>query len=135
MEGHVDLVVSACTLWRPHEVEGLHTELQVEEARVGAVQQAEAIAPGVDLEPWPALAVDDDHAAEELGHPVRMDVGVLEWSVDAGRIPVGEQQLAVGVELAVLDDQLDFLASGRQLALPGHAVVAVASDQVERGEA
>jgi hypothetical protein len=63
---------------------------------VGAVDEVEAVALLVHLHERPDLAVDDDRVADELGHPVRV------LRVDAH---VGEEELTVGIEHAVLDDQ------------------------------
>jgi hypothetical protein len=54
---------------------GGSAEVELIEARVRGVDDAEPIAPWLDAEVGPALAVHHDHVAEELGRPVRMDPG------------------------------------------------------------
>ena len=73
-----------------------------EEAAVGGVEEAEAIEARLDLEEGSDLSVDEDAVGAELGDP-----GVLGIAGD------GVEELAVGGEVAVVEDEGDFvLAAG-----------------------
>ncbi len=49
-------------------------KVQDQEARVAAVQEAEAITALFHGLEWPGVAVDHDHVAKELGIPDRGDI-------------------------------------------------------------
>jgi hypothetical protein len=96
-------------------------ERQAVEARVRAVEDAEAVLAGLHLEVGPDLAVHHDDVAEELGHPDR-PLG----SLALVRVP----ELAVGREHPVLDREPDVVGPTRQ---PGRLVSRI-GDDVEAGE-
>ena len=81
-------------------------EVEDQEARLTAVEEAEAVSPPLHIEVRPGVAVDHDHVAEELRVPDGRDVGARD--VRTG-VPVEEEarvrieQRAVRVEGAVLD--------------------------------
>src|SRR5205807_2640605 len=107
------------------------------EAGVGRVDDPEAIAARLDIEVGPAASIDTDDIPEELRDPVRMEARIPGRTVNergVGRA-VRKQQLAVGVELAVLDHQLDLLRAGREpqrvVRSPGVVLVA---DEIEGGQ-
>ena len=76
-------------------------EGQVEEAAVGGVEEAEAVEARLDFEEGAHLAIEEDAAAAELGYP-----GVF------GVAGVGIVELAVGGELAVVDQKRNFVFAG-----------------------
>src|ERR1700722_11626550 len=65
-------------------------ELQVEESDRRAVEQAQPVAFGRNRKLRPALAVDGDDVAEELRHPIGVQLRILQRTVEAGGITVGE---------------------------------------------
>jgi hypothetical protein len=103
-EGERDHVVRVVQILQPQAVL----------PRLGAVQQPEAVLALLDVQEGPDLAVDDDAVPLE---------GILD-----GR---GIEERAVGIELAVLDDDRDLELAARQ-AEGGLEVVA---QQVEAGHA
>src|SRR4030095_4578743 len=90
-------------------------EVQDQEARLAAVQEAEAVAALLHLLERPGVAVHHDHVAEELRVPDRREIG--EW--DEARVerrgpgeklsPVRVEKRAVGVERSVLDRDRDLV--------------------------
>ena len=114
-------------------VDQIHTK----ESRVGAIHHAEAVAPRLDLQIRPRAAVHDDGVAEVLGNPVGMDewIGWIAIQTLAIGCGVREVPLAVGVELAVLEDQLDLLITGRQAEwIPDHTRVVLVAHKVHAGQ-
>ena len=113
-------------------------EVHGQKARVGGVEEAQPVAPRLDLEDGPAPPVHAHHVPEELGDPegVRLGVDGPAADVRVGVRAVVPAQLAVDVERPVLEDQLDLLVARRQaervVGLPGVELVA---HQVEGGEA
>ena len=87
---------------------------EVIEAGIGAVHEAEAVLPGLDVQIGPGLAVHQDRIADELGDPEGMHRRV--------RLRVRGQvveDLACRVEAPVLDDERDVvLRECRQHAWP-----------------
>src|SRR5436309_13845723 len=75
-------------------------QLQVVEAGVRGVQEAEAVLARLDRQARPHLAVDERDVPEELGHP-RLEI----------------EELAVAGERAVLDHERDLVAAARQVEL------------------
>ena len=114
-------------------VEHLHDQ----EARVAGVDDPEAIAARLDLHGRPALAVDRDDVAEELRDPEGMLVRVGRRSVQVGGVVrVGEVELAVGVELTVLNHQLGLLRARRKRdRVARQARVPAIADEVEARQA
>ena len=55
---------------------GIVGEVEDQEARLAAVEEAEAVAPLLDVQERPGVAVHHDRVAEELRVPDRRDVGV-----------------------------------------------------------
>src|SRR5262249_46218703 len=105
----------------PVDLEGdvlLVEQLQHVEPSVARVEEPEAVAPRLYAQKWPALAIHRDDVAEKLGNPERMVVGVGRPTVQSGgvvrRRAVREKDLAVRVELPVLQHQLDLLGSRGQ---------------------
>ena len=97
-------------------------EIQDQEARVAAIEEAETIAPLFDIEEGPGVAIDHDAVAEELGVPDRRDIGV--WDVrpsdaieEGARVRIEER--AVAVEGAILDGDRDLVVGlvGRELVV------------------
>ena len=88
-------------------------EVEDQEARLAAVEEAEAVAALLDGLERPGVAVDHDHVAEELGVPDRRNsvsgmYGARRCpSKNARRVRVEER--AVGVERAVLDGDRDLV--------------------------
>src|SRR6266542_2386436 len=85
----------------------LETDLQDQEARVAAVEEAEAVAARLDLEGGPGAAVDDGRVPEELRVPYGRDIAAVCTDVRprkaveelaAGRV----KERAVAVKGAVL---------------------------------
>src|SRR4029453_7929877 len=136
-------------------------ELEEQEARVTAVEEAEPVAPLLDLKEGPGLAVDDHGVAKELRIEDRRDVaraavtglvrderdiqvglgGRLMQLLEEGPI-VGIEQRAVGVEGAVLDGDRDLVVLGpgriaqggrRPWEDAGALVARAAAEQVEAG--
>src|SRR4029453_4599924 len=66
---------------------GIGDQLENQEARVAAVEEAEPIAPRLDLEDRPGAAVDHQRVPEELRVEYRRDV--TGW--DVGATKVGEE--------------------------------------------
>jgi hypothetical protein len=104
----------------PHLDAGDTAEVEDQEARLAAVEEAEPVATLLDLEERPRVAVDHDHVAEELGVPDRRDVAVRD--IRTGD-PVEElaavrvKERAIDVERAVLDRDRDLSVRlvGREL--------------------
>ena len=61
---------------RPGTVRGCTRDRQLEKTRIAAVEDAKAIAPRLDIQIRPGLAVDDDRVAKELRDPERVGLGV-----------------------------------------------------------
>jgi len=100
-------------------------DVETENARVAAVEDAQPVHPWLDIEIGPDLAVDEHDIAEVLADPRRADDV-------AARIKKG----AVGVELPVLDDQWDLVRSARNAdGIRLGAGVELIADDVGRGEA
>ena len=118
-----------------------------QEARVAAVQEAEAVAAGLHLEVGPRVAVDHHRVAEELRVPDRADVarpgrtpasgmkGI--WSCVRRPSPsknarlIGEEERAVRVERAVLDGDRDLVVlRSRRIAGAGRGTGQRAADLV-----
>jgi hypothetical protein len=74
---------------------------EVEEAAVGGVEETEAVEARLNLEEGAKLAVDEDSVGTELGDP-----GV--FGVAGGVV----EELAGGGEVAVVEDEWDFIFSG-----------------------
>jgi hypothetical protein len=79
-------------------------EGKVEEAAIGGVDQAETVEAGFDLKVWANFTVDENAVGAELGDPWVFGIagGVVE-------------ELAIGGEVAVIEEQRDFIFSGRQV--------------------
>src|SRR5829696_6325501 len=131
-------------------------EAQNQEARVAAVQEAEAVASLLHVERGPGGAVDDDRVAEELRVPDRRDVARAaagrighERDLQLGRVEAFEECAVVGVgqravlgEGAVLDRDRDLeVVQARRVAERRrrtredalHGVAGSAAQQVEPG--
>src|SRR4030095_7602891 len=83
-------------------------EVQDQEARLAAVQEAEAVAALLHYLVRPGVAVHHDHIAEELRVPDRRDVGGRNiWSIDRGiaeEAPRSRiEKRAVAIERAILN--------------------------------
>ncbi len=97
-------------------------EVQDQEARLAAVQEAQAVAALLDGLEGPGVAVDHHHIAEELRVPERRDVSIRNErpgdAVEEGaRVRV--EQRAVRIERAVLDGDRDLVVGlvGRELVV------------------
>jgi hypothetical protein len=111
-------------------------QLHLQEARVRRIDDAEAVAPRLDLEERPGLAVHGHDVAEELRVPERVVLGIRRWAVEPLGISVGKQDLAVGVELAIRHQHLLLeVAGGKTDRVAGQACVAAVANQVVAGEA
>ncbi len=77
---------------------------EAEEAAVGGVEDAEAIEARFDLEVRADLAVDEDAVGSEFGDP-----GMV--GVSGG----GVKELAVGCEVAVVEDEGDLVFAGGEM--------------------
>ena len=82
----------------------LFDEGEGEEAAVGGVEEAEAVEARLDLEEGADFAVDEDAVGAELGDP-----GVFGVAGDV------VEELAVGGEVAVVEDEGDFVFAGGQV--------------------
>jgi len=102
-----------------HELQGgparsplgvLRDQLEDQEPPVAPGEHAEAVAPRLDVQRGPGVAVDQHRVAEELGVPDRRDVAVRDVGalepVEEGPA-VGVEERAVRVERPVLDGQRD----------------------------
>jgi hypothetical protein len=97
---------------------------QDEEACVAAVEQAQAVAPLLDVERWPRGAVDDDRVAEELGIPERCDVtrtaaGRIghEGDLQLRRLEPLEERAALGIEQRTVLRERAILNRDRDLVI------------------
>jgi len=79
-------------------------KIQVEEAAVRYVDDAEAIEARLGLEEWANFAVDEDAVGVELRHP-----RVL------GIVRRGVIELAVGGEVAIVEDERELVSTGGQM--------------------
>jgi len=73
---------------------------------------------------------------KKLRDPERMFVGIAGWPVQVRRIVgIGEVELAVGVELPILDQQLDLLGTGgKSDRVVGAPRVTLVADEIEPGQ-
>src|SRR5215208_7864813 len=131
-------------------------QAQNQEARVAAVQKAQAVAALLHVERGPGGAVDDDRVAKKLRVPDRRDVARAaagrighERDLQLGRVEALEEGAVVGVEQravlgegAVLDRDRDLevvqarrVAERRRRTREGalHGVTGAAAQQVEPG--
>ena len=79
-------------------------EREAEEAAVGGVEEPKAVEARLDLEEGADLAVDEDAVGGELGDP-----GVV------GIAGGGVEELAVGGEVAVVEDEGNFVFAGGEV--------------------
>jgi hypothetical protein len=98
-------------------------EAQDQEARVARVEHPEAVLARLDVEHRPRLAVDH----HEVGEDRRDDA-----AIGGRRVQV---EAAVGLEPAVLQQQLDLVVAARQHAPGDEAELRVVAQQVHAGQA
>ena len=106
----------------PHLDTGNLVEVQDQEARLAAVEEAEAVAPLLDGLEGPGVAVDHHHVAEELGVPDRRELAIRDEVADDAVeefTGIGVEQRAVSIEGTVLDGDGDFVVGlvGRKLVV------------------